>query len=110
QGVQLRQCPVRDYGIPDSYATLLACGTSWLQSQPAAAKAFVAASVKGWQYSINNPTAAADLVVKQAPGTFPNTTLMTLSQKYLVSHHDLVDAKGRVGCQTTAMWTNLPKF
>ena len=110
QGVHLRIFPVRNYGIPDSYATLLACGTSWLQSQPTAAKAFVAASVKGWQYSIKNPDGAADLVVKQAPGVFPNSKLMRLSQEYLVAHHDLEDPQGRVGCQTTATWTNLPKF
>jgi ABC-type nitrate/sulfonate/bicarbonate transport system substrate-binding protein len=110
QGVKLRVFPLRDYGIPDSYGTLLACGTAWLQSQPDVAKRFVAASVRGWQYSIKNPVAAAKLVVKSAPGVFPNAKLMILSQQYLVSHHDLVDAKGRVGCQTTAMWTALPRF
>jgi ABC-type nitrate/sulfonate/bicarbonate transport system substrate-binding protein len=110
QGVQLREFPLRDYGIPDSYATLLACSTDWLKANPSVAKAFIAASVKGWQYSIAHPAAAANMVVKQAPGIFPNSKLMTLSQQYLVSHHYLVDSKGRFGCQTAKMWTTLPQF
>lgn len=110
QNVKLRVFPVIKYGLPDSYGTLLECSTSWLRANPSVAKAFVAASVKGWEYSIKHPAQAAKLVVKANPGVFPNAKLMTLSQEYLVHNHDLVDAKGRYGCQTAKMWTTLPSF
>ena len=68
--------PVFDY-----YTPVIISGNKFLQENPDTAKAFLAALSKGYQYAMENPEAAADVLCKAAPEL--DKELVLASQKYL---------------------------
>lgn len=98
-----------DYGFPDAYGVLTIGNSTWLTANPEAAKEFVSALQKGYQYAADSPAAAAQVLIDANPGAFNDTKLVTESQD-LLSKEYLKDAAGTVGTQTTEMWTGFPTF
>ena len=98
-----------DYGFPDAYSVLMIGNDKWLQANPDAAKKFVSAVQKGYQYAADNPDAAAKTLIDANPGAFTDTSLVTRSQQMLASTY-LKDGAGKVGTQTQKMWTDFPSF
>jgi ABC-type nitrate/sulfonate/bicarbonate transport system substrate-binding protein len=109
RGIKLRLFPLDKYGIPDFYSVVLACNSDWLRKNPAVAKRFIAATVKGWQFTQAHPSEASALLIKQNPGVFSNSKLVYQSDDLLARSY-LLDAQGRFGCQTLQEWTAYPKF
>lgn len=68
--------PVFDY-----YTPVVIGNTDWLQANPEAAKAFLAALKKGYEFSIEHPEEAADILLDNAPEL--DRELVLESQKYL---------------------------
>lgn len=68
--------PVFDY-----YTPVIISGNKFLQENPDTAKAFLSALSKGYQYAMENPEAAADILCKAAPEL--DKELVLASQKYL---------------------------
>lgn len=68
--------PVFDY-----YTPVLIAGNTFLEERPEAAKAFMNAVSKGYEYAINNPEEAADILCEAAPEL--EKELVVASQKYL---------------------------
>ena len=54
--------PVFDY-----YTPVVLGNTDWMKANPDATKKFLSALKRGYQYSIDNPDAAADILLKAAP-------------------------------------------
>jgi ABC-type nitrate/sulfonate/bicarbonate transport system substrate-binding protein len=111
RGIKLRYFQFADYGFPDYYQVVLACDRQWPEKDPDAAKRFVAATVKGFQFAADNADEAAAILVSENPGVFDaNKDLPKASQQFLDSGHYLVDANGVVGTQTLERWTGYSKF
>src|SRR4029079_4798996 len=111
RGLYLRYCHFSDYGFPEFYQVVLACDRQWLQKDPDAAKRFVAATVKGFQFAADNADEAAAILVSENPGVFDaNKDLPKASQEFLDEGHYLVDADGVFGTQTLERWTGYSKF
>ena len=90
---------------------VLACDRDWLEADPAAAKAFVTATARGFEFAQENPDEAADILVAQNPGVFDaNPELPKASAVYLADRGLLVDDQGRVGVQTLEQWTGYSSF
>ncbi len=87
--------PVFDY-----YTPVLIAGNSFLEERPEAAKAFMRAVSKGYEYAINNPEEAADILCEAAPEL--EKELVTASQKYLADKYT-ADAK-QWGYIDSARW------
>ena len=68
--------PVFDY-----YTPVIIGNTDWMKANPDAAKAFLSALKKGYEFAIDDPDAAADILLKYAPEL--DETLVKASQKYL---------------------------
>ena len=68
--------PVFDY-----YTPVIIGNTDWMKANPDAAKAFLSALKKGYEFAIDDPDAAADILLKNAPEL--DETLVKASQKYL---------------------------
>ena len=49
RGIELRTFEFGDYGFPDFYQVVLACDSRWLAAKPELARAFVAATVRGFE-------------------------------------------------------------
>ena len=105
RGIGLRYFQFADYDFPEFYQVVLACDRQWLDANPAAAKAFIGATVRGFQFAADEPDAAAEILVRTNPGVFDaNPDLPRDSQRYLVEHKLLVDESGSVGRQTLERW------
>ena len=95
RGIPLRTFAFGDYGFPDFYQVVLACDSRWLTAHPDLAKAFVGATVRGFEMAADDPDAAAAILVAQNPGVFDgNPALPKASQEFLASGGYLRDAAG----------------
>lgn len=68
--------PVFDY-----YTPVIIGNTDWLKANPDAAKAFLSALKKGYEFAVDQPDEAADILLKYAPEL--DEALVKASQKYL---------------------------
>ncbi len=68
--------PVFDY-----YTPVIIGNVDWMKANPDAAKAFLSALKKGYEFAIDNPDEAADILLKNAPEL--DEKLVKASQKYL---------------------------
>jgi ABC-type nitrate/sulfonate/bicarbonate transport system substrate-binding protein len=111
RGIALRTFAFGDYGFPDFYQVVLACDGRWLAAKPDLARAFVAATVRGFEVAADDPDGAAASLVAQNPGVFDgNPKLPGASQRFLASRGFLRDANGMVGRQTLAEWQGYSGF
>ena len=55
RGIKLRTFDFGDYGFPDFYQVVLACDSRWLAAKPELARAFVAATVRGFEFARRRP-------------------------------------------------------
>jgi ABC-type nitrate/sulfonate/bicarbonate transport system substrate-binding protein len=111
RGIALRTFAFGDYGFPDFYQVVLACDSRWVAAHPELARAFVGATVRGFQFAADQPDQAAALLVSQNPGVFDgNPALPGASQRFLTDGHYLVDDYGVVGAQTLATWEGYSGF
>ncbi len=109
RGIELREFPVQDYGVPDTYNVLLACNGDWLKENPELAKAFVQASAKGFEFAVEDPKKAAKILIEANPGVFSSEELVYQSAEMLAEKfYD--DEEGNFGCQTKQRWTSYPKW
>ena len=111
RGIALRSFAFGDYGFPDFYQVVLACDSRWLAAKPDLARAFVAATVRGFELGADDPAQAAGLLVAQNPGVFDgNPKLPLASQEFLAHGGYLRDEDGKVGRQTLARWQGYSGF
>ena len=111
RGIPLRTFAFTDYGFPDFYQVVLACNTDWLAANAEAARAFVGATVRGFELAASNPDEAATILVQANPGVFDaNTELPLASARFMSDAGLLVDAAGKVGDQTLEEWTGYSSF
>lgn len=74
--------PVFDY-----YTPVIIANNAWLDENPEAAKAFLTAVSKGYTYAVENPRAAADILMDAAPELKSNNDLIYTSQEYLATEY-----------------------
>ena len=72
-------------GILDFYTPILVTNTSWAQANPDTARKFMAAVSRGYQFAIDNPSEAAEILLRHAPEL--NRSLVMRSQEYLQSRY-----------------------
>jgi ABC-type nitrate/sulfonate/bicarbonate transport system substrate-binding protein len=111
RGIDLRYFRFADYGFPEFYQVVLACDRTWLERDPDAAKRFIGATAKGFDFAAHDPDAASAILIAENPGVFDaNTALPKESQRFLVNEGYLLDADGKFGTQTLERWQGYSKF
>jgi ABC-type nitrate/sulfonate/bicarbonate transport system substrate-binding protein len=111
RGVDLRTFRFTDYGFPDFYQVVLACDRDWLAKAPAAAKAFVTATARGFGFAALNPDEAAAILISSNPGVFnANPDLPKASATYLAEQNLFMDPHNGVGTQTLEKWSGYSGF
>ena len=93
--------PVFDY-----YTPVIIAGNRFLEKNPDTAKAFLSAVTKGYEYAIENPNEAADILCKAAPEL--DRELVIASQNYLAKEYK-ADAK-QWGLIDADRWNNFYKW
>ena len=86
----------------DYYTPVLTTNEKMIAENPEIVKAFVKAAAKGYQFSIDNPADAADVLIKAVPDLDPE--LVKKSQKWLAPKYQ--DDAPRWGEQKLEVWEN----
>ena len=84
----------------DYYTPVVIGNSDWMQSNPEVTKAFLEAMRKGYEFAIDKPDEAADILLKNAPEL--DATLTKESQKYMSKEYKS-DAE-RWGYMDPARW------
>jgi ABC-type nitrate/sulfonate/bicarbonate transport system substrate-binding protein len=109
RGIELREFPVQDFGVPDTYNIVLVCNGDWLKENPELAKNFVQATADGFEFAIKDPRGAAKILIDSNPGAFANEKLVYASAEKLAKE-SYADEEGNFGCQTKERWHTFPEW
>ena len=71
----------------DYYTPVIIAGNEFLKEDPETARAFLSALSRGYEYAIENPTDAADILMKAAPELEESRELVYASQEYLTEQY-----------------------
>ena len=71
----------------DFYSPVVIANEDYLAQEPETARAFLAALAKGYEYAIENPREAADILMDAAPELQSNAELVYASQEYLAEQY-----------------------
>lgn len=103
RGEKLNMVYLSDYSDKlDYYTPILETSEKLIADKPDLAKKFVAAASKGYQYAIDHPEDAADVLIKAVPDL--NADLVKASQQWLATRYQ-ADAP-RWGEQKLSVWEN----
>jgi ABC-type nitrate/sulfonate/bicarbonate transport system substrate-binding protein len=106
----IRRFRYADYGIPDQQTLGIVSSDAYLAKNADAAKAFVQATRRGYDYSVDHPEEAAELLIKEANGALTNSALVKASLKELIDGHYLRSADGKSGVTDPAKWQAVGDF
>jgi putative hydroxymethylpyrimidine transport system substrate-binding protein len=95
----------RDYGVPDVYVYVIASSDQYLKDNPDTAKKFMAATMKGLQYSVDHPDEALAIFEKLYPDALdPEYAKASWAATVPVLKTDVY------GVQDKDLWTKVQKF
>ena len=108
QGVDLDVIMLKDYAecIPDYYTPILITNETLIAENPDLVKAFVGATSEGYQFAIENPAEAADLLL--AANEDLDAELVKASQEWLAAEYQA--EAPRWGEQSADIWQNYTNF
>ncbi len=92
--------------IPDWYTPLVATSEKMIDRRPDVLKRFMAATAHGYRGAMQDPTAAADALMKASPELDRN--LVERSARYLATRY--TDDPSRWGVQDRRVWTRFVAF
>lgn len=84
----------QDYGVPEQQAIGIASSDAYIESNNADADAFVKAVQKGFQYAIDNPSEAADLLIQANEDTLGTATELVHKSTELMAGEGFYYAEG----------------
>jgi ABC-type nitrate/sulfonate/bicarbonate transport system substrate-binding protein len=103
RGEKINMIYLTDYSKDlDYYTPVLATNEDMIENNPETVKAFLKATSKGYQYSIDEPTKAADILIAAAPDL--DADLVKKSQEWLAPKYQ--DDAPRWGEQKLEVWEN----
>jgi ABC-type nitrate/sulfonate/bicarbonate transport system substrate-binding protein len=102
QGIDLNLVMLSDWFecIPDYYTPILITSEKMIQEQPEVVRSFVGAITRGYEFAIEDPEAAAQILLQSAPEL--DTNLVTTSQVWISQQYQ-ADAS-RWGEQRVQVW------
>ncbi len=96
-GVKQRAFRYADFGVPDEHTAILGSSRSFLDQNPRAAKAFLEATRRGYEFAVDNPDEATDLLVATNGDALTDRKLVRASLQTLIDGHYFRTPDGLVG-------------
>lgn len=90
----------------DYYTPVLVTNEQHIKEDPELVKKFIAATAKGYEWTIENPDGAAEILLKNAPELEPQ--LVKMSQEWLSKKYQ--EDAPQWGVQKEAVWSNYTKW
>lgn len=92
--------------IPDWYTPLIITSERMIAEEPEVVRAFMEATARGYEFAIENPDEAADLLLEAVPEL--DEQLVRLSQRYLAERY--VDPGRPWGLMDEEVWVRFEQF
>ncbi|TRC73421.1 ABC transporter substrate-binding protein [Mesorhizobium sp. WSM4310] len=102
KGIKQRSFVYADYGVPDEHTTLISSSEAYLEANPALASAFIQATRRGYQFTVDHPAEAAALLIAANKDALTNPALIEASLKALIDGHYLRAKNGAIGTMDPA--------
>ena len=97
EGREQRAFRYADYGVPDQHTTFIASSEAYLADNPEMAAAFVRATRRGYEYAVEHPDEAAEILIGANQDILTVPALIRASLEALVEGHYLRSADGVIG-------------
>lgn len=101
-GAAQRAFAYADYGVPDQHTTMIGSSQVYLDAHPADAKAFLAATQRGYAYAVAHADEAADIIIAASNGMLTDRSFVRASLQSLIDGKYFVDAEGVIGTMDDA--------
>ncbi|GLQ78781.1 myristoyl transferase [Mesorhizobium huakuii] len=102
KGIKQRSFVYADYGVPDEHTTLISSSEAYLKANPTLASAFIQATRRGYQFTVDHPGEAAALLIAANKDALTNPALIEASLKALIDGHYLRAENGAIGMMDPA--------
>lgn len=99
-GKPLDNIPLAGTCVPDYYTPVFISGEKTIEDRPEIVKGFLAATSKGYEYAIEHPDEAAEILIKYSPET--DAELIRRSQEWLSPRYQ--DDAAQWGEQSLEVW------
>jgi ABC-type nitrate/sulfonate/bicarbonate transport system substrate-binding protein len=106
EGIDINTVFLRDWGVPDYYTPLLMTNESLIEENPDVVAGTVSAIARGYEFAIEKPADAAEILVAAAPET--DAELVGPSQEWLSPEYQ-ADA-GQWGYQAPEIWQRMSEW
>lgn len=97
EGAAQRAFRYADYGVPDEHTTLIGSSDAYLSTNPDTARAFVEATRKGYEFAVEHPDEATDLLVAANKDALTDPAFVRASLQALIDGHYFRTADGVTG-------------
>jgi ABC-type nitrate/sulfonate/bicarbonate transport system substrate-binding protein len=96
-GVRQRAFRYADFGVPDEHTALLGSSRAFLDGNPEAAKAFIQATLRGYDFAVDHPEEATNLLIAANADVLTDRRLIRASLQALIGGHYLRTENGVTG-------------
>lgn len=106
KGVELATVPLYGSCIPDYYTPVVIAGEGTIENNGRLVRRFLKATARGYEYAIENPQEAAEILLKHSPESDP--ALVKASQAWLSPRYR--DDTRRWGQQDPEVWSEFSEW
>ena len=99
-----------DYGVPQYYEMMLVTSERMLEERPDAVERFVRGFTKGYEYGLDDPQGAIDILLELNPEQEEIEDIERPSIDLLTDQAWLADETGEFGTMTEARWRSVAQF
>lgn len=97
EGKSQRAFRYADYGVPDQHTTFIGSNSAYLETNGETASAFMQATRRGYDFAVDHPEEAADLLIAANKDALTDRKLIVASLRALNDGHYLRSAQGVTG-------------
>ena len=99
-----------DFGVPDQHTNFIGTSSAYLVDNAETAKAFIAASQRGYEYAVAHPDEAADILVAANADAALDRDFVRASLQALIDGHYLKAENGAIGTIDPAKMEAVGRF
>lgn len=99
-----------DFGVPDQHTTMIGSSGSYLDAHPDDARAFLAATQRGYAYAVAHPDEAADILVAASNDMLTDKVFVRASLQSLIDGNYFIGTDGVIGTIDDAKMAALGQY
>lgn len=97
EGKKQRAFRYADFGVPDQHSNFIASSEAYLRENPQAASSFVAATRRGYEFAVDHPDEAAEILIAANKDVLTDPRLIRASLQALIDGNYFRSGEGIVG-------------